>query len=71
LDVYAADCYYKKFNINKYITNDKDIKRDTDYHMDAFGFISKFYNNKFDIVDLDPFGSAFDCFDLSIKIAQK
>ena len=28
-------------------------------------------NKKFDVVDLDPFGSAFDCFDLAIKIASK
>jgi tRNA G26 N,N-dimethylase Trm1 len=32
------------------------------------------YNNrkkKFDIVDLDPFGSAFDCFDFALQIAEK
>jgi tRNA G26 N,N-dimethylase Trm1 len=28
-------------------------------------------NNKYDLVDLDPFGSAYDCFDLAIKMATK
>lgn len=71
LDVYAWGRYYQKFEISKYITNDKDEKADTDYHLEAFEFIAQFYNKKFDIVDLDPFGSAFECFDLAIKIAQK
>ena len=26
---------------------------------------------KFDLIDLDPFGSAYDCFDLAIKMAKK
>lgn len=71
LDVYAWDKYYSKFDIPKYVTNDKDIKADTDYHLEAFEFIAQFYNKKFDIVDLDPFGSSFECFDLAIKISQK
>lgn len=71
LDVYAWEKFYKKFNIQKYITNDKDEKKETDFNLEAFEFISWFYNKKFDIVDLDPFGSAFDEFDLAIKIAEK
>jgi len=67
LDVYAWDWYYNKFNLKTYITNDKDKFKNTDFHLEAFEFISKFYNKKFDIVDLDPFWSAFDCFDLAIK----
>jgi hypothetical protein len=30
-----------------------------------------YQNEKFDLVDLDPFGSAYDCFDLAIKTAKK
>lgn len=71
LDVYAWEKFYKKFNIENYITNDKDKTKKTDYNLEAFEFISWFYNRKFDIVDLDPFWSAFDCFDLAIKIASK
>ena len=26
---------------------------------------------KYDMIDLDPFGSAYDCFDLAIKMAKK
>lgn len=71
LDLYAWNKYYKDLNLKKYITNDKDKEKETDYHLEAFEFISKFYNKSFDIVDLDPFGSAFDCFDIAIKIAKK
>lgn len=70
LDVFAWDMYYKKFNIKNYITNDINWT-ETDYKLDAFDFLYLFKNKKIDIVDLDPFGSAFDCFDLSIKIAEK
>tara|TARA_R100000808_G_scaffold557_1_gene2837 strand:+ start:50 stop:415 length:366 start_codon:yes stop_codon:yes gene_type:complete len=26
---------------------------------------------KFDLIDLDPFGSAYECFDLSLKLVKK
>ena len=29
------------------------------------------YYKEYDIIDLDPFGSAYDCFDLAIKMAKK
>lgn len=70
LDVYAWNCFYK-WMCEKYITNDTDETKPTDFHLDSFEFLSKYYKNKFDLVDLDPFGSAFDCFDLAIKIADK
>ena len=70
LDVYAGNSYYKKNTNIKVIDN--DIKGvDTDYKLDAFEFLCKFRKNKFDLVDLDPYGSAFHCFDLAIQIAQK
>ena len=28
-------------------------------------------NEKFDLIDLDPYGSAYDCFDLAVKMAKK
>ena len=71
LDIYAWNKYYSKFNIGEYITNDKNKEKDTDYHLEAFEFISNYYNKNFDIVDLDPFWSAFDCFDLSIKLHKR
>ena len=70
LDVYAGNSYYKKNTNIKVIDNDiKGIE--TDYKLDAFEFLYKFRKNKFDLVDLDPFGSAFNCFDLAIQIAQE
>lgn len=73
LDVYAAgknDCYEGM----KVITNDINKKFDTDYHLDALKFLCMMYEkrkNTFDYVDLDPYGSAYDCFDLAIKMAKK
>lgn len=41
--------------------------------VDALDFLCQKYvsKEKYDLVDLDPFGSAYDCFDLAIKVAQK
>lgn len=73
LDVYAGDKYYNKFKEIKVTTNDIDNKKDTDFNMDAHKLLCKMYleGNTYDVVDLDPFGSAFDCFDLAIKMAKK
>lgn len=50
---------------------DKTI--DADEHMDSLKLMCKLYleNKKYDMIDLDPFGSAYDCFDLAIKMAKK
>lgn len=55
------------------VTNDKNNEAKTTYHLDALKFMCLMYYKglSFDIVDLDPFGSAFDCFDLAIKMAKK
>ena len=41
--------------------------------MDSLRLLCKLYaeSQKFDLIDLDPFGSAYDCFDLAIKMANK
>ena len=54
-------------------TNDLDKNIPADYHEDALKCICQLYHdgNKYDLVDLDPFGSAYDCFDLAIKMAKK
>tara|TARA_R100001509_G_scaffold136136_1_gene89957 strand:+ start:278 stop:1003 length:726 start_codon:yes stop_codon:yes gene_type:complete len=70
LDVYAGNSYYKKTTNIEVIDNDiKGIE--TNYKLDAFDFLFKFKKKKFDLIDLDPFGSAFNCFDLALQIAQK
>lgn len=56
------------------ITNDKDTSfENLHYNMEASKLISILYGNglKFDIVDLDPFGTAYDCFIPAIKMAKK
>lgn len=70
LDAYAGNGYYKDFETT---TNDIDETKETDYHLDSLKFMCKMYldGRKFDLVDLDPFGSAYDCFDLGIKMATK
>jgi len=74
LDVYAGFLsVYKKIDCDNVISNDKNEKANTEYHLDALNFVCQMYieKRKFDLVDLDPFGSAYDCFDLAIKMAKK
>jgi hypothetical protein len=74
LDVYAGFAsVYKKLNCDNVISNDKNEKSNTEYHLEALDFVCKMYidKRKFDLIDLDPFGSAYDCFDLAIKMAKK
>ena len=72
LDVFAGNSYYLG-KVSSVTTNDKDEKFDTDYHLDALRLLCQLYvdGSKFDVIDLDPYGSSYDCFDLSIKMARK
>lgn len=72
LDLYAGDSWYKNYPKLKLTTNDKDEKFDTDYHFDALRLLCKFTseNKRFDLIDLDPYGSAYECIDLAIKQAD-
>lgn len=71
LDVYSGNSYWKNIQ-EATVTNDKDNKFNTDYHLDSLDLLCemKLRNKKFDLVDLDPYGSAYDCFDLAIKLAK-
>lgn len=78
LDLYAgAKSYYlDKMNLDSFlITNDKskDFKFNCTYNEKAEKLIHKLYYEgyNFDLIDLDPFGSAFECLDLSIKMARQ
>lgn len=74
LDVYCGQkSYWRNSSEAQVTTNDKDIKIEADYHMDALKFLCQQYigNNKYDLIDLDPFGSAYECLDLAIKMAKK
>ena len=74
LDVFAgAKSAYETYGLKKLVTNDVEISFPTDYNYDALTFCCMQYaiGNKYDLVDLDPFGSAYDCFDLAIKMSKK
>lgn len=71
LDLYCGKkSFYKGKNVT---TNDINKDFNADYHEDAFKLICKLYyeNQKYDLIDLDPYGSAYDCFDIAIKMAKK
>lgn len=73
LDLYCGEkSFYSGRELN-ITTNDINNEIQADYHMDAFKLICKLYseNKKYDFIDLDPFGSAYDCFDIAIKMAKK
>ena len=74
LDVFSGSkSAYETYGLKKLVTNDADISFKTDFNYDALTFCCLQYagGNKYDLVDLDPFGSAYDCFDLAIKMAKK
>lgn len=72
LDAYAGNSWWKGAGVNT-VTNDKDPKFQTDYSLDALDLLCqmKLEGKKFDIVDLDPYGSAYDQIDLALKLAKK
>lgn len=74
LDLYCGEKSFWKNNTNcDVVTNDIDKNIVADYHADALKTLCALYSigNKYDLIDLDPFGSAYDCFDLAIKMASK
>jgi hypothetical protein len=72
LDVYAGDSWWAK-NVSNVATNDLNDLLDTDYHLDAFDLLCDLYRaaEEFDVIDLDPFGSAYECFDFAVRLAKK
>lgn len=73
LDVYCGlkSCYNSlELSIT---TNDIDKHANTDYHLDSLKLLCQEYlnDNTYDIVDLDPYGSAANCYDLAIQLANK
>lgn len=74
LDLYAGEkSFYLTQGGMMIITNDIEKEYYNSYKNDALKTLCLLYyqNEKFDLVDLDPFGSAYDCFDLAIKTAKK
>lgn len=76
LDLYCGIKSWYKNNLpseTRIVTNDKDSSIEADHHEDAEYLVHKFlYERKsFDVIDIDPFGSGFECFDCAIKMAKK
>lgn len=80
LDVFSGEQSFWMYKAGYVISNDKNcgvVLKDNHFKMDAFEFLcymwinKKKYYKEYDIIDLDPFGSAYDCFDLAIKMAKK
>lgn len=74
LDVFAGpESWYEANTTAEVVTNDKETTFTTHYHEDAARLMGKLFyeNQKFDLIDLDPFGSTYDCFDMVVKMARK
>lgn len=55
------------------VSNDYNNELPATYNLPAEKLVAKLYSEDltFDLIDLDPFGSAYDCFDLSLRMAKK
>lgn len=74
LDVFAGEqSSYEKLSIPHLISNDKRESSTNTHNKDALKLLCELYadGKKFDVIDLDPYGSAYECFDLAIKMAKK
>lgn len=75
LDLYCGVKSWWRNNglVNCVTTNDAEPMYEADYHEKAEMLIHKLYYNgcRYDVIDLDPYGSAYDCFDLAVKMANK
>ena len=73
LDLYCGSEHFYNGKVEKVVTNDIDKSIDADFNCNALNLICYLYaqDRKYDLIDLDPFGSAYDCFDLAVKMATK
>lgn len=71
LDCYCGtkDFYFDYLGENS-ISNDIDESVTASYNMSALKCLCTLYPQTFDLIDLDPYESAYDCFDLAIKMAN-
>ena len=73
LDLYCGEKAFYNGLVEHVVTNDKNKEIVADHNRDALELICYLYSLGcgYDVVDLDPFGSAYDCFDLAIKMSRK
>jgi len=72
LDLYAGANSFYQDKVNYLETNDIDITFGTYYSENAEKLVHDLYYKgaRYDLIDLDPFGSAYECFDCCIKMAR-
>lgn len=73
LDLYCWENMWRANNCDGNVySNDKIKEIPCEYHEDAERLINKLWleGEKFDVIDLDPYWSAFDCFDKAIRMAR-
>ncbi len=64
---------YKLWGAKKVFTNDKNKKYETTFNKDSYKLLCQLNSkgdNQFDLVDIDPFGTCFDCWELAIRLAK-
>lgn len=71
LDVFSGGVSWWKKNTKLSVIDNDNTISGADFKLDAFDFLYQHRNKRFDVVDLDPFGSAYDCFDFALQIAEK
>jgi hypothetical protein len=71
IDAYSGGLSWWKQNTNLLVIDNDISINGADFKLDAFDFLYNHRKKQFDIVDLDPFGSAYHCFDFALQIAQK
>lgn len=73
LDLYSGEESYYNGKVRHLETNDINEKFNTDYNEDAEKLILRLYllNRKYDLIDIDPFGSGYECFTTGVKMARK
>lgn len=73
LDMYCGEKDWWRGVVPVVTSNDSDRKINADYNEQAERLIHKLYyeGGRFDVIDLDPYGSAYECFDCAIKMAEK
>tara|TARA_Y100001937_G_scaffold77490_1_gene105105 strand:- start:489 stop:1190 length:702 start_codon:yes stop_codon:yes gene_type:complete len=72
LDLYAGPRSFYRGIVEKLVSN--DLRYDGhDYKDEAKYVLAKIYakRERYDVVDLDPFGSAFECLELAVQVAKK
>jgi hypothetical protein len=73
LDLYAGPNSYYINRVDEVYTNDINNTFGTYYSENAEKLVHRLYyeGHKYDVIDIDPFGSAYECFDTCIKMAKK